>query len=81
LLINIIWPVHCSDHQAQSKNLNSLLPVSTTSRKPGGLNFMPQAGKTKAHQCFYRCSSNMRPSLLFAAKAANNTILKCFVGK
>ena len=38
---------------------------STTTRKAGGLDFQPEAGKTKAHPCFNRCGCNRVPSTRF----------------
>jgi hypothetical protein len=39
-------------------NPKSALPESTTTRKPGGLEFRPKAGNPKSTQCFDRCSCN-----------------------
>jgi hypothetical protein len=80
LLFYIFWPVNCSDYQAKGKDLNRLLPESATSRKPGGLNIRPQPEKQK-HISAFTVADVICAPLLFAAKAANNSILRCFVGK
>jgi hypothetical protein len=38
---------------------------STTTRKAGGLDFRPEAGKIKARQCFNRCGCNRVQSTRF----------------